>query len=503
MVGNNSKVRPRGWIKQPTNLEARLCGSQIKLTWKYDGGKLYPVHPTGFCVFKSQTTEFTSPPVKVDSSSQDRLLSMSWFDSDMKEGETYYYRVQAYYYDQVSGFSNTAIVTMNGILVPSGLTATKFKEAGIKLDWKLNSSNITSVCIERSVDKQDYEHLIALIPAVSSYIDSAVEYGKDYKYKVQNKRFTECSDFSNESNNLSPVLQELVSVNAKAIPNSGVELKWAVTSELANGYEIEKKEGALGFYGVVAKVLKGEETTLTYLDKNAGPNKQYCYRIRAYKADNDKTIYAAWYEFGVNTFVPEVPKPMDTPEVTCMSHNNMVYLEWFYDGCALDGFVIERSTSHDSGYTGIATVSARKSGVNIAANFEYVDKKLEDTVAIYFYRIKAYKGSEIKYSDTHMTFFDIKPNQIIQKNDMLIDSPKLTSYIEYTMIVLQWTYNGGKIDSFNVERSSDGNKYETIAGLDSEHCNCTDTQNDSCTCFYRIRAHSNCEYSYSNVVQAV
>jgi len=494
MLSSKPKEWPKGWIKSPTNLKARLCGSQTELIWQYDGGKLYPVHPTGFYVFKSKTTEFGYPITKVFSPSQDRYLSMSWFDSDMKENETYYYKVQAYYQNQISGYSNLTMIEMSGLLAPSNLTTTRFKETAVKLDWKLNSSSMVNTYIERSVDKEGYRHLVTLRPTMSTYIDAAVEFGKSYRYKVQNQRFTTNSDFSNESNTINLALQELTFLNVK-VTSEGIDLKWTATSELADGYEIEKKEDALGSFSAEAKVLKGEETVLMYQDKNVETNKQYCYRIRARKEENGKMLYSSWYEFGMNTFEPEVPKPLGVTSLCYEVENYVVTLNWRYKG-ATEGFIIERSKTVEGNYKEIASVSAN--------TFGFVDKNVEVDVPLNFYRIKVYKGSEFRYSNIIPVLFDSSPNKIIEKDGMLLGIPELTfctGYINDYFALLQWSYIGGKIDGFAIKQSWNDTDYKTICYLEKNICNFLYTVEKPCTIYYQLQVHVGKEYRYSNSVK--
>src|SRR5439155_599950 len=118
-------------------------------------------------------------------------LSLTFTDSSVTNGQTYYYQVTAKNAAGEGPPSNEASATPNPPATPpgapSGLSATA-GDGSVSLSWSAPGSDggapITNYKIYRGTVAGGQLSLIATVPNVLSYTDSPLTNGKTYYYKV-------------------------------------------------------------------------------------------------------------------------------------------------------------------------------------------------------------------------------------------------------------------------------------------------------------------------------
>lgn len=140
---------------------------------------------------------------------------------------------------------------------------------------------------------------------ITSYTDKKVEIGKNYTYKIRGiandleDNFVYKGLFSNEvsivrllpdpSNNpVTPVSVGKTTLGTLSNKSTGIKLTWKALSGV-NGYTIYRKAPGESKYSKY-KTLKGAKT-ISFTDTQTTANKNYSYKIRAYKTVSGKTIY--------------------------------------------------------------------------------------------------------------------------------------------------------------------------------------------------------------------
>jgi len=127
----------------------------------------------------------------------------SYTDTGLSDG-TYGYRVVAHRNDDGTGSpcdsspSGTASATLSSSppAAPSGLTA-RLDVAGVALGWQDNSANEEHFVLQRAMDGGAFGQLAELGAGTVSYLDTAVEAGHFYGYRVQSSNAFGTSAFSN------------------------------------------------------------------------------------------------------------------------------------------------------------------------------------------------------------------------------------------------------------------------------------------------------------------
>jgi hypothetical protein len=125
--------------------------------------------------------------------------TVTYSDTGLSEGKTYYYRVSAYNADGDSPESDEAYaVTI--LAVPGGLTASAVSYTQINLSWTDNSGAESSFIISRAtVTGGPYTEIGTVGAGVTTYSDTGLTFGTTYYYRVQAVNDETASAYSNEA----------------------------------------------------------------------------------------------------------------------------------------------------------------------------------------------------------------------------------------------------------------------------------------------------------------
>lgn len=150
---------------------------------------------------------------------------------------------------------------------PSELSAEAISSTEVKLTWKDNSNNEDGFKIERKTEDGIYTVIATLPKNTTEYIDTEVEPGITYYYRVFAFNSAGNSDYSNEVKVTTPLNIPSSPKDLQAIvvyPNK-IQLTWKDSSNNEDGFKIYSKTPS-GNWTLVATV---ESNTESYIDEPA------------------------------------------------------------------------------------------------------------------------------------------------------------------------------------------------------------------------------------------
>ncbi len=147
-----------------------------------------------------------SPMAVPAATTSDTVITLSGF----YEGQKLYWRVQAENIAGSSPWSEPSIFTV--ILPPSDLVIQGFENNKVTLKWKDNSKVEDGYVIERKQgEASSFSVLDSLGKNVGQYVDTTIEAGQIYIYRVQAYKGSAGSEYSNEASlNLSGIKEEAI-----------------------------------------------------------------------------------------------------------------------------------------------------------------------------------------------------------------------------------------------------------------------------------------------------
>jgi hypothetical protein len=147
-----------------------------------------------------------SPLAVPAATTSDTVITLSGF----YEGQKLYWRVQAENIAGSSPWSEPSIFTI--ILPPSDLIIQSFEQNQVTLKWKDNSKVEDVYVIERKQgEASSFSVLDSLGKNVVQYVDTTIEAGQIYIYRVQAYKGSAGSEYSNEAPlNLSGIKEEAI-----------------------------------------------------------------------------------------------------------------------------------------------------------------------------------------------------------------------------------------------------------------------------------------------------
>lgn len=243
--------------------------------------------------------------------------------------------------------------------------------------------------------------------STTSYSNTKLTLGKMYYYKVRPYRTVDGSRVYGayskvDGQKVQPATPVISSVKRSSY--NSLTVRWEKVSGVS-GYRVYRSTSANGKYKRIATV-KGS-SKVSYKDKKKTCGKTYYYKVKAYKTSKGKRHYgySSSAKSGRTT-----PAAISFTSKT-MSWYSSVELKWKKSAGAT-GYDIYRSTSSESGFTRIKTITSGKTT-------KFTDKGLDGAIK-YYYKIRPFKtigGTKVygSYSKTYTKILVSKKMETLVK----------------------------------------------------------------------------------------
>ncbi len=265
-------------LATPTLLEISSTETGICLAWtKASGADRYNV-------YRSESENGSYEYIESVLGGQ-----LTYEDTTVKEGKTYYYKVRAYkrvdgtvYYGGYSGNRGIELLKTPKLEVnpSSGIT--------MKLNWKI-VKGADAYEIYRANGNED-KYVYVKTTTGTSTSDTNLTAGTRYYYKI--RAYKEVGGRKNYSKYSSDVGVTLATPTLSEISSTetGICLVWTKASG-ADRYNVYRSESENGSYEYIESVLGGQ---LTYEDTTVKEGKTYYYKVRAYKRVDGVVYYGGY-----------------------------------------------------------------------------------------------------------------------------------------------------------------------------------------------------------------
>lgn len=248
----------------PTGLAATAGNNQVVLNWNP------PTGATGFNLYRSLTSGGSYAMIATN------VNAISYTDSGLANGTTYYYEVAATNSGGASANSAAVSATPQAnplVMAPTGLSATSVTTSQINLGWVDNSGGTAGFEVERSYDRVNFYPVGSVDPGITTFTDSGLVTGATYYYQVAAREGLASSPAS-------PILtvttlpQPPTGLSAQT-GNGEVDLSWTASLGAA-AYNVSRSTTNGGPYVTVASV-----SGTSFIDASVTNGVTYYYVVTA------------------------------------------------------------------------------------------------------------------------------------------------------------------------------------------------------------------------------
>ncbi len=259
-------------LKAATVKATATSYDKVKLTWKkVDGAESYKI-------YRSTSKSSGYKNVKT-------VKTLTWTDSKLTTGKTYYYKVEATAKNATSSTSKV-VSAKPALTVPSSVKATSSSYNKVTVTWK-KVAGVTGYKVYRATSKNGSYKKVATVKTLK-WTDSKLKTGKTYYYKVRAYNKTANSGYSKVVK-AKPVPAKTSLSSVKNAKGKKATLTWKKVAG-ATGYKVYRTTKKNGSY----KSVKTVKNVKTWTDSNLKKNKTYYYKVRAYKTVDGSKVYGAY-----------------------------------------------------------------------------------------------------------------------------------------------------------------------------------------------------------------
>jgi fibronectin type 3 domain-containing protein len=247
---------------------------------------------------------------------------------------------------------------------PSNLTATASAGTQVTLSWSDNSNNETGFLIERKTGTGGTYSQVATVGAnVATYIDSGLDTGTQYVYRIRAINEAGTSDYSSEARANTPTLPpDPSSLQTTLVTTGEIDLAWQDNSDNEDGFNLYRQTGGSGDFFLVASL---PADTTSYKDASLSAGTLYTYHLQAFNLAGPSGVD----ELSVTT-VTAAPT-----SVSASPGNGQVTVSWTAPTGAATFNVYKSTTRGGEGstpyQTGLTTTSFTDTGLTNGSTYYY------------------------------------------------------------------------------------------------------------------------------------
>ncbi|MCR5667061.1 MAG: N-acetylmuramoyl-L-alanine amidase [Eubacterium sp.] len=333
--------------------------SKLKVAWTKTSDA------TGYYVYRSTSKSGSYSKVKSVTSGS----KLTYTDSNVTSGKTYYYKVQAY--NSSKKYSKSAAVAGTVLSKVTLSSAKSTKTGSITLKWA-KISGVTGYKIYQSTDNKTFSKVKTVKGASTVTASVSVSSGVKYYYKIRAyKKNGSVKDYGAYSSVKSAISLAKTKATLTTSTASALTISWKKIAG-CKGYIIYRSTKSSSGYKKIAKVTSA--STLTYKDSSVSADTTYYYKVKAYKKYSGGTNKATASKCvsGKTSSVISITK-------TQAKSSKKMKLTWSKVSNATK-YEVYRSTSASGTYKKLATVSKSK--------VSYIDKTATAGTT-YYYKVRA------------------------------------------------------------------------------------------------------------------
>lgn len=211
--------------------------------------------------------------------------SSPYYDRNLTQGTTYYYRVQTPY---ASPYTNIAsIYDPFPPAAPSNVTIVRLSATSFKVDWTDNSDNETRFVIERKGlgDPDNFFIEVDQVDAnTTTFTNNGLNSGVDYIYRVRGLNMGGYSAYSPNGVIVQSPPPASSSTASNAVSSIAIKFNWQYTPEgqsnAADGFIVERQQGSNPY----VEVNRAGPDARSFVNYGLTPGTSYNYRVKSYNA---------------------------------------------------------------------------------------------------------------------------------------------------------------------------------------------------------------------------
>ncbi|MEL7569205.1 MAG: fibronectin type III domain-containing protein, partial [Eubacteriaceae bacterium] len=320
----------------------------------------------------------------------DTTTALSYDDTSLTTGYTYYYKVKAYHSDNPKIFGNESnIASLKVIPTTPVVSVSPASYNSLSLSWD-SVAGATGYRIYRSTSSSGTYASLTTVTSGTSYINSGLATGTTYYYKILAYR-TEGTVITNSAYSAVKYAKVVPAtpdgVSAQSASAASIKITWNKVSG-ASGYTIYRLSST-GTYPSIATVTSSYNY---YTNAGLITGTTYYYKVASYRLVGTTKVYGTASEIvsaAPESSLPQAMSLLNPPKITVSpaSYNSLIISWDAVDGAT--GYEISKSTSSTNGFEPIKITDA----------LNYTDNDLITGIT-YNYKVRALiNGDPIVYGD--------------------------------------------------------------------------------------------------------
>ena len=374
----------------------------------------------------------------------------SYAVKDLTQTTTYYFYVAAFNANGTSAHSNTvSATTMTLPLAPSNLAATTVSQCEIDLSWINNDTSATQTAIYKSTDGVNFTWSYSATAGATSYAVTGLAASTTYTFELVAISPAGKSAFSNTASATTQAAPQPppapTNLTATAVSATQINLAWTNNDTSATGTKIYKSTDGVNFTWSYTMA----QGVSSYSVQNLSPSTTYYFKVAAYNSAGTSA-----FSNTVNATTMAVPANPTNLTATGTSASQ-INLAWTNNAVnpAATNIAVYKSTDGVN-FSWSYTLSPT------ASSFSVTGLTASTT---YYFRIRAYNANGTSgYSNTSSATTSPTTAPTLPPN---APSGLAATAASSSQINLAWTNNATNQNGFQIQQSSDGTNFTTVASV--------------------------------------